>query len=197
MNPPSPTLAILAGGEGVRMGRPKGNLRIGGTPILTYLLEQFAWAGPTLLVTAPGREHPTGWEDFGREIVDPVAGQGPVRGILSALESVPAGIVVVTTVDMPMVRPVHLDWLAKELANRPELLGVLLRRGEQIEPFPSTFRMEAREALTDHLAQGRRSVHSLLERPGFLALDAPKTWSDQTWLNLNYPDDLNRLEMAI
>ena len=51
------TLAILAGGEGSRMGYPKGELRLGGRPILPVLLERFAWEGPTLLVTAPGRQH--------------------------------------------------------------------------------------------------------------------------------------------
>src|SRR5438552_17571218 len=80
------TRAILAGGEGSRMGKPKALLEINGRPILAYLLEQFAWPGPTLLVTAPGREKPPGHELFSREVVDPVAGEGPLRGILTALE---------------------------------------------------------------------------------------------------------------
>ena len=46
------TLAILAGGEGSRMGKPKGHLEIAGKPILAYLLDQIGWPGPTMLVTA-------------------------------------------------------------------------------------------------------------------------------------------------
>src|SRR4051794_29668278 len=97
------TLAILAGGAGSRMGRAKGELRIAGEPILEYLLDRFDWPGPTMLVTAPGREHPTGWARFTREVTDPVSDQGPLRGILTALENATTEVVIVTPVDMPLL----------------------------------------------------------------------------------------------
>ena len=87
------TLAVLAGGEGSRMGRPKGELLVRGRPILVHLVEQLAWRGPTLLVTAPGRERPAGGERFDREVVDAVAGEGPLRGLLTALEAATTEIV--------------------------------------------------------------------------------------------------------
>jgi molybdopterin-guanine dinucleotide biosynthesis protein A len=71
------TLAVLAGGEGRRMGGPKGVLALDGRPILERLLDRLDWPGPTLLVTAPGREHPPGWRRFTNEVTDPVAGEGP------------------------------------------------------------------------------------------------------------------------
>src|SRR6478609_398221 len=43
------TLAILAGGRGSRMGKPKSHLRLHGRPILEYLLQRLAWPGPKLL----------------------------------------------------------------------------------------------------------------------------------------------------
>src|SRR6195952_3674281 len=95
------TLAVLAGGESTRMGEPKAALRVGGKPILQYLIERFAWPGPTLLVTAPGRERPPGWERFDREVPDPVAGAGPLRGVMTALEAIKTPFVAVVTVDMP------------------------------------------------------------------------------------------------
>ena len=69
------------------MGQPKGLLTLKGQPILDYLLDALAWPGPTLLVTAPGREHPPGWERFDNEAADPESGGGPLRGVLTALES--------------------------------------------------------------------------------------------------------------
>src|SRR4051794_29684613 len=80
------TLAILAGGAGSRMGGPKSNLTLHGRPILDYLLDRFSWPGPTLLITSPGREHPPGHTRFSAEAVDPVPDQGPLRGILTALQ---------------------------------------------------------------------------------------------------------------
>src|SRR3954453_11465685 len=132
------TLCILAGGEGRRMGRPKAELLIHGKQILQHLLEQMAWDGPTLLVTAPGREHPPGWERFDREVVDPVAGLGPLRGVLTALEQAATAIIVLTTVDMPAIPISQLDLTIDHLRSHGDSLGVMTRRiveGEQqIEP---------------------------------------------------------------
>jgi molybdopterin-guanine dinucleotide biosynthesis protein A len=184
-------LAVLAGGEGSRMGGPKGSLRVRGKPILEYLLEGFSWEGPTLVVTSPGRQRPAGAERFGREVVDPVAVQGPLRGVLTALEACTCGILVVLTVDMPGVGREQIRWLADRLDATPEGLGLMTRRaGGQIEPFPSAYRKQAAEVVRAHLVAERRSVHGLLAEPGFAAVDAPVEWGDETWENLNYPADL-------
>src|SRR5690348_14005110 len=97
------TLAILAGGAGTRMGGPKSALVVRGKPILGYLLDQLRWPGPTMLVTAPGCEQPLGANRFDREVRDPVAGLGPLRGVLTALQNASTDIVVVSTVDAPNV----------------------------------------------------------------------------------------------
>src|SRR5690242_5929498 len=119
------TLAILAGGEGSRMGKPKALLHVRGQPILQYLLARFRWPGPTLLVTAPSRERPPACERFDREVVDPVPGQGPLRGVLTALDSIATETLVVATVDMPEVSPAQLQWLLEQLDQHPASLGVM------------------------------------------------------------------------
>ena len=187
------TLAILAGGEGSRMGMPKAELRIGGRPILEHLLGRFAWEGPTVLVTAPGRERPTGHELFDREAIDPVVGQGPLRGVLTALEQARTEVVVVATVDMPGVGGAQLRWLIEALRQRPEALGVMARRGEDVEPFPCAFRRVPQDVIARELAEKRLSVRRLCERPEFLALPAPREWGEEVWRNLNFPDDLSGL----
>ncbi|HEX4797271.1 MAG TPA: molybdenum cofactor guanylyltransferase [Humisphaera sp.] len=243
------TLAVLAGGEGSRMGMPKGLLSIHGEPILAYLLRQIAWPGPTMLVSAPGREHPPGCDKFSVEVTDPQA-QGPLRGILTALENLTTPLAVVLTVDMPGVRIEHVRWLIERLAERPQAMGIMCQRaarsdsnveGEQqvargscspfpsgpggrrggcvsgansadgphpnpppeyrrrekilsgtvaIEPFPSVYRREAGGEIAQHLASGRRSVHGLLDRAGFVAIGAPSEWEPHVWVNLNRPREL-------
>jgi molybdopterin-guanine dinucleotide biosynthesis protein A len=194
------TLAVLAGGEGSRMGRPKGLLRVHGRPVLEYLLERFDWPGPTLLVTAPGREHPPGWERFSREVQDPVAGLGPLRGILTALEAAQTPLVVVTSVDMPGVGRGQLEWLVSRIGEERAVLGVMCRRtansGPLIEPFPSAFRTEAARALAEHIACGRRAVHALARMAEFTLIDAPREWPASVWTNLNTPDDLSSAGIA-
>jgi molybdopterin-guanine dinucleotide biosynthesis protein A len=194
--PPDPdlsnvALAILAGGEGSRMGYAKAEIRLAGRPILNLLLEQFAWPGPTLLVTAPGREHPTGWEAFTREVTDPVAGEGPLRGVLTALENSPVASVVVTAVDMPGVRQDQLRWVAAALLQSGGALGLMLRQAGMVQPLPSVFSVDAIPLLRQSIAAGRRSLHLLSKDSRIIVLDAPAEWPPETWTNLNAPEDLD------
>ena len=172
------------------LSKGKGMLQIHHEPILRHVLRQAAWPGPTLLVTAPGREHPPAWQEFGREVADPVAGCGPMRGILTALEAASSNCVIISTVDMPGVGHAQLAWLVKQVQNYPNVLGLILRRETYIEPFPSIFRREAAELLHERLAAAERSVYRLASDSRMVLLDAPATWSESVWINLNYPADL-------
>ena len=113
------------------MGRPKGDLALDGRPILERLLDRLNWPGPTLLVTAPGREHPPGWQRFAMEATDPVAGDGPLRGILSALEHAFTNELVVLPVDMPNVTAASLAWLAARLREDPAAAALMVERPER------------------------------------------------------------------
>src|SRR5271168_1275719 len=122
------TLAILAGGEGSRMGRPKGPLTLGGRPILKHILAQAHWPGPTLLITSPGRQSPPAASAFDAEATDPVPGLGPMRGILTALQHAKTDQVVASAVDMPSINFEIFRWLADELHRRPEAHAVMIKR---------------------------------------------------------------------
>jgi len=186
------TLAILAGGQSRRMGQPKGELRLRNQPILQFILQSISWTGPTLLITTPGREHPPGCEFFDGEATDAVA-QGPLGGILTALQNCSTPNLIVATVDMPGVGMTQLQWLANRLAEKSDLLGVMCRRAiegrMQIEPFPFACRRDAINIIAARLNDGERSVRSLMDLPEFAADTAPKEWPAQVWTNLNTPDD--------
>jgi molybdenum cofactor guanylyltransferase len=192
-NPSDCTLAILAGGEGSRMGWPKGLLVVRGQPILAYLLDRMRWPGPRMLVTAPGRERPPGWERFGREVVDPVAGQGPLRGVLTALESMGTETIVVATVDMPEIGAAQLEWLFGQLAAQPAALGVMcLGPAGRVEPFPIALRRKALHLIGAQLAEGNGSVHALAQTGDVTVVPCAAQWPQNVWTNLNRPEDLER-----
>ena len=185
------TLAVLAGGEGRRMGGPKGVLALEGRPILERLLDRLDWRGPTLLVTAPGRQHPPGWQRFTSEATDPVAGQGPLRGILTALEHASTNQVVVLPVDMPNVTSPPLEWLAARLREHPAASAVMFERRGRIEPFPAAFHTRAAQnLLRAHLADGRLALHRLTVSAEVVVVPAPPEWPADFWVNLNTPSDL-------
>jgi molybdopterin-guanine dinucleotide biosynthesis protein A len=191
------TLAVLAGGQGSRMGMPKALLKIGDKPILEHLLDRFAWPGPTMLVTSAGREHPPGWERFDQEACDEVENEGPLRGVLTALGNCVIDPLVVVTVDMPMLTIDQLKFLLYRLNENPDLHGVMLRRPDReraIEPFPFACVDSAAKEIAQRLQEHRRSVHALAESERFAVETAPTDWPAAVWTNLNTPDDLNDLK---
>ncbi|HUB25319.1 MAG TPA: NTP transferase domain-containing protein [Tepidisphaeraceae bacterium] len=182
------TLAVLAGGAGRRMGMPKSRLTIRGRPILQFLLGSMQWPGPTLLATSPEFKNPPGVEAFDRQVVDPAA-EGPLRGVLTALDKCGTPLLAVISVDMLMLRPAHLHWLLNELQTRSDSLGLMSKRSAGIEPLPLVCRKNAAAAVAAHWARGNRSLRSLTEIAGFAAIDAPADWPPQVWSNINTPED--------
>jgi molybdopterin-guanine dinucleotide biosynthesis protein A len=192
------TLVVLAGGRGSRMGEPKAWLRLEHRPILDWLLSRMRWPGPTMLVSAPSVAHPPGCELFDCELVDPVDGVGPLRGILTALNGLSTPMATVVTVDMPGVTMEALAWIVQTLADRPQLCGVMCRvrtrDSERVEPFPAAFRAGAASKIAGWLESGNRSVQRLCSNEAFSALEVPAEWSAETWINLNTRADLNAFE---
>jgi molybdopterin-guanine dinucleotide biosynthesis protein A len=188
-----PTLAVLAGGAGLRMGQPKSLLQIHGRPILEMILSQCDWPGPTLLVTSPTREYPPGWKMFQHEAVDEVTDQGPVRGLLTGLRACKTRWLIAITVDMPGIARNHLEWLCGQLdgidtAKRGLMLGI----GEQIEPFPSMWRNDCASTIESMLDRGERSMRMLAREPWVTIVQTPAEWPAEVWTNLNCAGDLRR-----
>jgi molybdenum cofactor guanylyltransferase len=190
MDPSSITLAVLAGGAGSRMGAPKSHLMVQGQTVLRWLSNQWKWDGPTLLVTAPGREHPPGSDAFDREVVDAVADQGPLRGVLTALEAATGELVVMTTCDMPTVRREQLDWIVHQFENDAQALALFLRHDDKIEPFPCILRKSADALVRARLDSNDHSMQALAKLPRCSIRSAPPDWPSDTWTNLNHPRDL-------
>ena len=192
MNVGDVTLAVMAGGESARMGRPKSRLLVNERPMLEHLLDRFGWRGPTVLVVAPDRERPMGALRFGRVCVDHVALQGPLRGVLTALDCVSTQFVVIAAVDMPLVGLPHLSELVREIERRPDVIALMPAHsfdgGRQVEPFPSIFHVGAANEVRARLARGERSIVRLSDDPRFATVDV--NWEPEAWLNLNHPTDL-------
>jgi molybdenum cofactor guanylyltransferase len=186
------TLAVLAGGEGARMGFAKSTLKVHGQPILRHLLEQLAWPGPTLLVTAPGRERPDGHEAFDAEAVDPVAGRGPLQGILSALQNSKTPLVIVMPIDMPAMTLGPLAWLVDQLSVMADVQALMVRLGTELQPLPAVFRTAAADLIRNQLEERLASVRGLAATGRVVVLPAPSSWPKRIWTNLNFPRDVER-----
>jgi molybdopterin-guanine dinucleotide biosynthesis protein A len=189
------TLAVIAGGAGRRMGGAKDALRINGAPILRSFLERICWKGPTMLVVRAEGASVQGHEMVNRVVADRVSGEGPLRGVLTALDGCETEALIAVPIDMPGLSAAHLAWLLERgVEGQSERL--LLRRAvhgcAEIEPFPSFFRATGIEAIRGLLAEGKRALRDLAELPGTSVVEAPMWWGEEAWSNLNTPDDAAR-----
>lgn len=195
-----PTLAVIAGGLGTRMGRPKATLKVAGAPILAWLHDRLDWPGPTLLVTSEAVGLPPGSERFDHHATDAAPNNGPLQGVLAALEKATTATVAIVAVDMPRVDRAMIEWLVAQLADRPAALGVMCQRADgpdKIDPFPCILRREAAELIRARLAEGRRSLHGLCADDRVHVLSPPSAWADDRWLNVNVPAQFDAFEASL
>jgi molybdopterin-guanine dinucleotide biosynthesis protein A len=185
------TLAVLTGGQSRRMGVPKASLRIEGVPILEFLHRRLKWPGPTLLVDAPGRAKPPGHELFQRVVTDPVAGEGPLRGVMTALDSADSLIVVVIPVDMPCMTIEALGSLVMAIRQSTANSLAMFQRDGRLQPLPAAFdARQARLIVREQLQSGNGALGSLTDVMKTALVRADPSWSTDLWVNLNHPADL-------
>ena len=180
-------LIILAGGAGSRMGGlDKGLIDLDGRPAVQHLLDRFLADGDQLIVSA--NRHHARYRGLGaRVIADPVPGQGPLAGLLAALDGCQH--------DWQLVLPCDMPWLPAALKEallasaRPDGVSVL-HDGSRMQSLCLSFSAsQQRESLSAYLASGQRSAHGWLSevsaRPCHVNAD-----QDRAFINLNTPGDL-------
>ncbi len=184
---PGATLAILAGGQGLRLGgAAKGLLSVGGQTCLSRLLALGAAFEDVLLVTADGRYagQPV------RQVRDLLPFAGPVAGVHSAVAHARTPEVAVVACDMPFLTEEAMALLAKApgAAVAFEVEGALA-------PLPAWLRVSA-STVEGCAALGEPSLKGLLAALGGVrvpegvlrAVDPALA----TVVSLNTPEDLAR-----
>ena len=102
--------AVLAGGDGRRMGRPKPTIELHGRPLISYPLGAFEEAGIESVVVAK-RDTPL------PDLAVPVWHERdepshPAVGIVTALQRSPSDTLIVVGCDMPFLTPDLLSYMS-------------------------------------------------------------------------------------
>lgn len=195
------TLVLLAGGTGSRMGKRKDLVRVHGMGLVEWMLERAAWRGPTMLVGAAEAVHVEGEKRVDVVVHDQVTGQGPLRGVLTAIQKCQTSAMVVVPIDMPGISARHLAWILQRALEMPEAMCVMLRRvvdaEERIEPFPSLYRKPFEEVALARVQASKLAMQGLIQEAGVRVVDAPRDWKEPVWANLNRVEDVARWEAEI
>jgi molybdopterin-guanine dinucleotide biosynthesis protein A len=189
---------VLAGGESVRMGRDKARLPFGKDSLAAWMLQLLEQSGceRAFLSLRPGQEIPAGVDEW-RVLRDPTPEpNGPMAGLLSALQAVDCDWLLTVPVDMPCLRAAFLRRLVRSGLQGP---GPLIASVEsRIEPLVALYPREVSFNLFRAAwASGERSLQRVLSAENSCRFIDCREQADEGQLaNLNDPAAWDRFLLS-
>ena len=194
IDPSAIVVAVLAGGEGSRIGGGKPLIRLGGKTLIERAYDRArGWSG-TSIVSIRSQEQlgscQLPW------ITDAAGINGPLAGLAAALEwACRQGAEALMTIpcDMPFLP----DDLPRRLLDEVGELGAAVASsGGELHPVCSLWRNAAIFEFPDYCASGRRSLKGFAEHLGFVEVEWPAGPPDH-FFNINNPADLATAEALL
>lgn len=150
---------LMAGGKSRRMGRDKAYLPVGDLPLIEHVYRQLRPHFRQVLISAATAD---GYGFLGAPvIVDPVSGDGPLRGIATALAASDHDTNLVMACDIPAV---DVGLLRHMLRLAPGCDCVVPRTaGGHCEPLFAVYRKSALGAIEQVLRSGDRRIRDVYD----------------------------------
>lgn len=163
---------ILAGGKSSRMGQDKALLQLKGQSLLAHMQQLALDSGAAEVLIS--RNQPGFIAD-----AESAQAQGPLAGILAALQHCSSSQLLVLPIDTPLLNPASLRQLLQQANGSAGYFAD--------SPLPCVLPVSPAlsSLINAQLQSGQRSVKTLLSRLNALALPAPTT----ELLNTNTPAD--------
>jgi molybdenum cofactor guanylyltransferase len=185
--------AILAGGRGIRLERPKATAPLGDRPLLEYPLRALESAGlETVLVAKRDTPLPPDSAPLWEEPDEPVH---PLLGIVTALEQADGRAVLACACDLPFLTPGLVARIAGDGASL-----VIPRTGERLHPLFARYTTGLLPALREALTREAALHETLLElEPVIVDERELRAFGDPARLlfNVNTPDELELAEVML
>ncbi len=154
------TLIVLAGGRSRRMGRDKALLSAGPETLLAATVRPLAdFFDEILIGVSPGQRIP---HPPGRVVADEIAGQGPLRGILTGLRAARNEACFLLACDMPGLRATVVRKIAR--ASKDAEIAIAVSERALKEPLLGVYKKTLIPVIESLLAHGQRSVLALFDR---------------------------------
>jgi molybdenum cofactor guanylyltransferase len=186
--PAPPTVAILAGGKGERIGGEKPTAQLGGRPLISYPLQAASDAGLQAVVVA---KHDTKLPPLQVPVIyDVEHRRHPLSGVIAALMQHQR--VIALACDMPFIPPTLLRRIAEQAGD-----AIVTRPGNFMQPFPALYTTRHLRHLQMSLI-GQRSLQETLERTRPRIIGDPDLRAFgvlvRVYFSVNTPADLNTAE---
>jgi len=188
------TTVILAGGAGRRMdGEDKGLVSFRGRALISYVVEHLAPQSDTILINC-NRNHDA-YARFGYPLIEDnlPGGQGPLAGLLAALETTQSDYVLSAPCDTPFLPD---DLISRMLTTMTEhhADACTVDDGNRLHPVILLVHRRVTPSLRNYLESGKRKVHDW-----YYSLEHCKAdFSDkpEAFININTPAQLQEAEQS-
>jgi molybdopterin-guanine dinucleotide biosynthesis protein A len=177
---------VLAGGASSRMGRTKALVEVDGQMMADRVLDALRSVGAHPVVVYGG--DPEELAGLSAPVVpDAYPGEGPVAGVLGALEyfADSATHVLVLPCDVAMMTGDAIRPLVDDAAGDAHS-SVWVAATDRIEPMCAVWSIEARQVVAERFAAGERALHRVIGELPHVAL----TVEIEALTNINTPDEL-------
>ena len=177
---------VMAGGQSSRMGTDKSMLHISGQSMIEVICQQLVGNFEQILISDK-KEGALAFLGF-TIIKDKVGGQGPLMGLVSALESSANQLNFVTACDIPYI---DLKFVRRMLREAQDFDAVVpIRDDGQIEPLFAIYRKSVIPAINNALSAGGRKMSDFFDqcKVKYLPLDA------KNFTNLNTIADYQKFK---
>jgi len=185
------SLAVLAGGQSVRMGKDKALLDIAGRKLLARVIEELDGCFAEVLIVTRGKRRYDGFP--ARLVADLIPGRGPLSGIHAALSYARYPYTMVVACDMPFVSRNLARLLLSEAEGYDAVIPLFRSRPE---PLFAVYHKNCLEPVERCLQEGR--LRAVDFHPYVRVKYVPETLfqssalPEEVFFNVNYPEDLAR-----
>ena len=168
---------VLAGGRSSRMGQPKAELTLDGTPFLLRVVAahtEVVGAANVVVVRAAGQLLPP-LPDGVKITEDRAPGRGPLEGFAAGLLALPTGVqtLFLAACDTPLLSPAFVRLLFDRLESSicwavvPDALN-------HRHPLSAAYRVQVQQSVMAAIAAGELAMGQLLARLPVTTVDEPE-----------------------
>jgi molybdenum cofactor guanylyltransferase len=189
------TVIVLAGGRGVRMGRDKRGIAVGGRPLLRIALDLAAELSTDVILSCREADPPPAEALAGatpRTVFDR-RGVGPLAGIEAGLSAAANDVSIVMPVDMPRLGRPLLELLADAALARPDAHGAVFEGHGRERCLPAALRRGSIAVVDAQLAGGHLRLRDTLDLLDLVVVPADRARdvaNPDAFANVNWPADL-------
>ncbi len=192
------SVAIIAGGKSVRMGRDKAFVKLAGKPLIQHVIERSRNLGQTetiLIANQPERYEHLGFAMYR----DVCPNKGSLGGIYTALTYAQSPYTLVIACDVPFIKPELLRFMIAQISDDIDIVAP--RVGGYPQGLHAIYSQSCRQPIRKQLEANRLKVIRFYDRMRVRYLDEadyePYDADGRSFVNLNTPEELRQARKLI